>query len=87
MQSLTFIILIVSAKVTTLKFLSHSDTWQASLLAGWPYADHYTDLHISDESWDKKAACSQHKILCPSNEQSLFTTWTKPFNGYDTQEQ
>ena len=31
MQSLTFMILIVSDKITTLKFLPHRDTWPADL--------------------------------------------------------
>ena len=46
MQSLTFIIFIVSEKIATFKFLPHIDTWPAGWQAVhpsvWPNTDHYS---------------------------------------------
>ena len=49
MESLTFIVLIVSKKIATLKFLPHMNIWQASK----PNNDHYKDSHFSSESRNK----------------------------------
>ena len=52
MQSLTFIVFIVSEKIATLKFLPHIDTsW-----VGWPNTDYYIDWHFSSESTKPSAA-------------------------------
>ena len=51
MPCLTFTILTAPKKISTLKFLPHTDNW----LAGRPYSctDHYINSHFSFESKQK----------------------------------